>query len=178
MKKPGIVRWVLLFLFAAALIWIAVGQSSCVQGVRAMLGRKPDQPVLNSSFQVLPRSFRYYKFSLPAGSRNMALVGHFSAAVPAASASNAERAQTPQPANANSTIEVYVLPESSFEAWRNGDSGATIYQSGRVSDLKVQQTLPAGDGVYYLLFSNRFDSAAAKKIDASFMLHSDSWFAF
>jgi hypothetical protein len=38
--------------------------------------------------------------------------------------------------------------------------------------------LPAGDGTYYLLFSNRFDSGSAKKIDARFVLHSTSWFSF
>ena len=110
--------------------------------------------------------------------KNIALVGHCRVSLAAASANGPVTQQTRQPSDATGTIEVYVLPESNFEAWRKGDSGAAIYQSGRVSDLNVQQSLPAGEGVYYLLFSNRFDSSSAKKIDANFVLHSSSWFAF
>jgi hypothetical protein len=178
MKKRHVFRWLLLALFAAALLWVAVGEGSCVQGIRALLGRKPDQPILNSSFQVYPRNFRYYKFSLPAGSKDMVLIGHCGVSLAAASANAPVTQQTPQPSDATGTIEVYVLPESTFEAWRKGDSGAAIYRSGRVSDLNVQQPLPAGEGVYYLLFSNRFDSSSAKKIDANFALHSTGLLAY
>ena len=176
MKRRSVIRWILLALFAAAILWVALGQDSCAQGTRALLGRKPDQSVLNSSFQVFPHSFRYYKFSLPAGSKNMALIGHFSASVPAGNSSPGNTQRSRQ--SANGAVEVYVLTEPAFESWRKAESPRTIYQSGRVSEQNVRQNLPAGDGVYYLVFSNRFDSASAKKVTAALSLHSTSWFSY
>ncbi len=176
MKKRKIARWILLAVFIAAILWIAVGQDSCAQGTRALLGRKPDQSVLDSSFQVFPHSFRYYKFSLPAGSKNMALVGHFTVSGAAGNSNPGNAQPVGQPPN--ETIEVFVLTEPAFEGWRKGESATTIYQSGRISGQNVRQSLPAGDGLYYLVFSNRFDPASTKKVTAALSLHSTSWFSY
>jgi hypothetical protein len=164
MKKNRPTRWILLFLFLAVLAWVAVSENSCAQGVRALLGRKPDQPVLDSTFQVVRGGFRYYTFSLPEGEKNMALVGQFSVSTPGAQA---------QPG-----IEVYVLTEAEFDSWRKGTASAAVFQSGRVSEQKVQQNLPPEPGLYYLVFSNKFDPTSAKKVRASLALHSTSWIAY
>ena len=165
MKKRSLVRWTLLAVFIAAILWIAVSENSCAQGFRALVGRKPDQPVLNSSFQIAPHAFRYYQFSLPAGSKNMTLVGHFTISAAGASPSD-------------TSVEALVLTDSAFESWRTGNASPTIYDSGKVTDQKVQLKLPPGEGVYYLVFSNRFNTAAAKRVTASLALHSTSWLAY
>ncbi len=177
MKKRKIGRWILLALFVAAIAWIAVGEDSCAQGIRALVGRKPDQSVLDSSFQVFPHSFRYYKFSLPSGSKNMALVGHFSASLAPANAGSSGNALSSgqQP---NGAIDVLLLTEPAFESWRKSESAPMIYQSGSVSQANVRQSLPPQEGVYYLVFSNRSDSASAKKVTAALSLHSTSLFSY
>jgi len=174
MKKRKIARWIVLGLFIVGIVWIAASENSCAQGARQLLGRKPDQPVLNNSFQVSARSFRYYKFTLPQGSKNMALAGEFHVSVASA---NVNTPPGNQGQKSIPSIDVYVLNEPAFEIWLKGGSPASIYQS-RVSQQKLKQALPAGAGVYYLVFSNKFDPTAAKKVTASLALRSTSWFSY
>lgn len=178
MKKRKLGRWILLGLFLAVIIWVAVSSNPFAQGIRQLLGRKPDQPVLNSSFQVAAHSFRYYKFTLPEGSKNMALVGHFAVSIPNGSAGSTAGAQAPATAQSNSSIEVYVMRESAFDSWLKGNASPLIYQSGQVAELIVNQALPNGPGVYYVIFSDKFDPSAAKKVNAALSLHSTSWFSY
>ena len=175
MKKRKITRWIVLALFVAAIAWTAVSANPWAQGVRQLLGRKPDQPVLANSFQVSAHSFRYYKFTLPQGSKNMALAGEFHISLASGNAVNATGIQAQENTPG---LEVYVLNEPAFESWLRGNNAASIYQSGRVSEQKVKQVLAPGAGVYYLVFSNKFDPASAKKVTASLALHSTSWFSY
>jgi hypothetical protein len=39
----------------------------------------------------------------------------------------------------------------------------------------MQADLPAGAGVYYLVFSNKFSSKAAKSVNATVLLRYKSW---
>jgi hypothetical protein len=158
MKRRRVVRWVLLGLLVAAITWIAMSSNPFAQGVRQLLGRKPDQPVLNNSFQVSAHSFRYYKFSLPEGSKHMALVGHFEVSA--------------------GDIEVYLLSELAFGRWQKGNAVPSIYQSGKQSEQTIQQTLPTGAGVYYVVFSNKSDPGSAKKVNARLALHSTNWLSY
>lgn len=174
MKKRRVVRWVLLAFLLALIVWVAVSENSCAQGARQLLGRKPDQAVLNGSFQIAAHSFRYYKFTLPEGSKNMALVGSFRIVPGDASAPAGQNQGKPSKA----AVEVYVLNESDLDNWLKGNAASAIYQSGRVSEQKVERTLPAGSGVYYLVFSNKFDPASAKKVSAALALHSNRWFSY
>ncbi len=174
MRKPR-VRWILLALFCAAIVWIVISSNPFAQGIRAVFGSQPDQPIMDGSFSVSPHSFRYYRFSLPEGSKNVALVGQFAASMASAKSANDRSASPASGQNSGSDIEVLVLSESEFARWQKGAATGSVYQSGAVTQGKVQQSLPDGSGVYYLVFSNRLDSTVSRKVNASAFLRHKSW---
>lgn len=169
-RRGGCFRWIFTLFVLAVIAWAVFSSNPFAQGFRQLLGCKPDQPVLNSTFQVSPRSFRYYKVSLPAGSKNMVLVGTFSAQAVASPATG----QSPS----DGKIEVIVIKESDFEAWRQTNSASSVYDSGGVTQAKVQQMLPDGAGEFYVIFSNKSDITSPKKISANLVLHSGSFFSY
>jgi len=144
------------------------------QGLREMVGDKHDQAVIAKPFSVSPSAFRYYKFDLPDGSTNVALVGEF-AASPETSKAAATRQPKDQPSSAQTGIELYVLTEPGFAVWQKGYDTSPVYDSGRVPQADVQVDLPNGAGVYYLVFSNKFPGANAQSVNATLMLHYKSW---
>jgi len=76
---------------------------------------------------------------------------------------------------ADNDIEVYVLSEPAFAVWQNGYAPSSVYQSGRVSKGTLQADLPAGAGVYYLIFSNKFATRDAKSVTANVLLRYKTW---
>jgi hypothetical protein len=72
-------------------------------------------------------------------------------------------------------VEVYVLSEPAFAVWQNGYATSSVYESGRVSQGSMQADLPAGGGVYYLIFSNKFSAKTSKNIKAGVLLRYKSW---
>jgi hypothetical protein len=76
---------------------------------------------------------------------------------------------------ADSAIEVYVLSEPAFTVWQNGYATSSVYESGRVSQGTMQAELPAGAGIYYLVFSNKFAPRTAKNVNASVLVRYKSW---
>ena len=72
-------------------------------------------------------------------------------------------------------VEVYVLNEAAFAVWQNGYATSSVYESGRVAQGTMQADLPAGAGVYYLIFSNKFSSKTAKNINGTVVLRYKSW---
>ncbi len=170
MKRRGCFRWFFPLFVLAVIAWAVFSSNPFAQAFRQLLGRKPDQPVLNSTFQVSPSSFRYYKISLPAGSKNMVLVGNFSSQAIA----SATAGQSPS----DGKIEVIVIKESDLEAWRQTNSARPVYDSGGASGARVHQPLPDGAGEFYVIFSNKSDSVSPKKISANLVLHSGSFFSY
>jgi len=75
----------------------------------------------------------------------------------------------------DSDVEVYVLGEPAFAVWQNGYATSSVYESGRVSQGTMQADLPAGAGVYYLIFSNKFSAKSAKSVNATVVLRYKSW---
>jgi hypothetical protein len=133
--------------------------------VRELLGDKPDRVIVDSAFSVGPHTFRYYKFSLPVGSANVAAVGQFKSA-----------AQSPAAAaEVDNSIEAYVLTESAFTEWQKGYATASLYDSGNVAESTVHAEIPAGAGIYYLVFSNKHAPQTAKSIHATVVLRYKSW---
>jgi hypothetical protein len=198
MPKPKrhFFRWILLALFLGAIAWIAISDNPFAGDLLELSGWQPDQPVLDSSFSVAARSFRYYKFSLPNDSKNLSITGEFtvSATAPPSSALNSPASSATSNAvssptsngqsapNATSNdpdannIQVLVLTESSFAAWQSGNpTSGSVYESGKLSQGRVQAELPAGPGIYFLIFNNRFSPHAAKKLQASVFLRYKSW---
>ncbi len=50
-----------------------------------------------------------------------------------------------------------------------------MYESGKVSEGAVQADIPAGAGVYYLVFSNKSAPKTPKALHATVLLHFKSW---
>ena len=184
-RKSRHVGRVVLFLCLGALlvaiVWAATSESPFAQGLQELAGWKRDQSILANPFSVSPHSFRYYKFALPEGSLNVAIVGQFAASNDSRNAGPTDRDKDKDKdkdkdgKRADSDIELYVLSEPAFTVWQRGYAASSVYESGRVSQGTVQAELPAGAGIYYLVFSNKFAPKAAKNINATFALRYKSW---
>jgi hypothetical protein len=179
-KRRKIFLWILLGLFLLLLVWMAISDNPFAQQVQDMVGLKHDETIIETEtpFLVGAHSFRYYKFALPEGSMNVAVVGQFSATSQHDKAKPKGKDQAKNqavPADADNTIEVYVLSEPAFTVWQNGYATSSVYESGRVSEGKVQADVPAGAGIYYLVFNDRFAPKAAKSVTASVWLRYKSW---
>jgi hypothetical protein len=165
--------WTLFALLIASFLWLATSSNPFAEGFQEFAGNKHDQAIVDVPFSVSPHNFRYYKFSLPEASTNVAVVGDFSVLPETITRKKTDSKHQQPPAE--ETVEVYVLSDSAFAIWQTGYTTSSVYQSGRVSQGKLQADLPRGGGVYYLVFSNKFSSAGTRKIDATIVLHYKSW---
>ena len=163
-RRRHFLPWILLGLVLVAIVWIKISANPLAAGLREIGGDKPDQTVLERSFALAPRGFRYYTFSLPAGSSHVDLVGEFTA-VPEGNG----------PESADNGIELLVLSEAAFAIWQKGGSTSSVYDSGRMSRANLRAELPAGAGVYYAVFSNKLSASGASHVHASLRLHSRTW---
>jgi hypothetical protein len=156
--------------------------SSGAQQLQEFVGLKQDRVILDSSFSVGPHTFRYYKFALPEGSVNVAVIGQFTSVPDSLGSSNRkdtsdknkEREKSNDSKN-DSNIEVYVLTDSAFTIWQNGYATSSLYESGKVAGGTVQTEVPAGAGIYYLVFSNRAAPKTPKAVHATMLLRYKSW---
>lgn len=167
-RKRRVVFWVLLAILVGFILWVVNGDSLVPQQVRELFGVKQDRMIVDSAFSVAPRAFRYYKFSLPEGTANAAVVGQFkSVAEDAGDKSNGT--------DIDNGIEAYVLTESAFAVWQKGYATSSLYDSGNVIGSSVQADIPPGAGIYYLVFSNKSAPKTPKAVHATVMLHYKSW---
>ena len=153
-------------MFAIVIIWLASSDNPFAQAAQEAVGWKHDRTILDTAFTVGPHTFRYYKFVLPAGSVNVAVVGQFE------TVSDDEKVKDK---DVDNDIEVYVLSEGAFTIWQNGYATSAVYESGRASEGIIRTDLPAGEGIYYLIFSNKFAPKMAKNVHASALLRYKSW---
>lgn len=142
-------------LFLASVIWALASHNPFAQGIQQALGSKPEQTVLDKSFTVPAHGLRYYTFSLPSDSKNVSLVGHFT--------------------SSGGDVESFVFSDLLFADWQKGSTTSGVYESGRVSQGALHCVMPAGAGVYYMVFSNRFDPQSSKNVKAVVRLHYSSW---
>jgi len=173
-QRQRIVPWLLLALLVVAIIWAASSDNPAAQAVQEEVGWKHDQTILDSSFSVGPHTFRYYKFALPEGSVNVAVVGQFTAASEHGGSKPGDQSRD-QEKKADNSVEVYVLSEAAFTVWQNGYATSSLYESGRVAQGAIHAELPAGAGIYYLVFNNKFASKADKNVQATALLRYKSW---
>jgi len=170
-KRRRVVLWSLLALFLIAILWAAGSDNPFAQGFQELVGWKHDQAILVTPFTVSAHNFRYYKFDLPEGSMNVSIVGQFTASSADKKPANAK----PNADGIDNDIEVYVLSEPAFAVWQNGYATSSVYESGRVSQGTMQAELPAGAGVYYLIFSNKFSPKTVKNVNSTVLLRYKSW---
>jgi len=171
-KKRRIALWGLLGLLLGAILWASTSDSQFAQGVQELVGWKHDQTILETPFSVTARNFRYYKFDLPEGSMNVSILGQFTSSADKKSAGVKPKDGADGDDN---DVEVYVLSEPAFAVWQNGYATSSVYESGRVPQGNMQADLPAGAGVYYLIFSNKFSPKTSKNISATVLLRYKSW---
>jgi hypothetical protein len=176
--KRRTVLWILLAIFVAGILWVAMSDNPFAQQAQEFVGFKQDRIILDSAFSVGPHTFRYYKFALPEGSVNVTVVGHFSCAAEVAGATN-RKSQADKNKSTDSevdnNIEAYVLTDAAFTVWQNGYATSSLYESGKVSEASVQADVPAGAGIYYLVFSNKSAPKTPKAIHATVLLRYKSW---
>ena len=177
--KRRVLVWVLLVILAGVILWAVTSDSQGAQQVQEFVGFKQDRIVLDSAFSVGPHTFRYYKFALPEGSVNVTVVGQFKSSADVSGASNRKNQTTDKTqskdADSDNNVEVYVLTEPAFTVWQNGYATSTLYESGKVPEGTVQAEIPAGAGIYYLVFSNKSAPKTPKAIHATVLLRYKSW---
>jgi len=187
-RKRRVILWTLLAILVAGVVWVSIGVGLVPLGVRELFGFKPDRIIVDASFSVGPHTFRYYKFSLPEGSANVAVVGQFKSAaqVPvagiqspagdnAANESGDVNKDQNREAELDNSIEAYVLTEPAFKVWQKGSAPSSLYDSGYVAESALQADIPAGAGIYYLVFSNKSAPKTPKAVHATVALHYKSW---
>jgi hypothetical protein len=158
------------------ILWALLSDNAGAQHLQELVGMKQDRVILDSTFSVGPHTFRYYKFALPEGSLNVAVVGQFNST---ADLQNSSIHKTPvvdkNGTDADNNIEVNILTESAFTVWQNGYATSSLYESGRVPEGTVQADVPAGAGIYYLVFNNKSSPKTPKTVRAAVVLRYKSW---
>jgi hypothetical protein len=170
---------ILLAILFGAILWAGTSDSPGAQQVQEFVGWKHDRIILDTAFSVGPHTFRYYKFALPEGSVNVAVVGHFTSAADSSIVGNrrdpTKAKNSKEKEDIDNNIEVNVLTDSAFTVWQNGYATGALYESGKVAEGSVQADVPAGAGIYYLVFSNKAAPMTAKSVHAAVLLRYKSW---
>ncbi len=169
---------ILLTILAGLILWAGMSDRQSAQQVQEFVGWKHDRIILDAPFSVGPHTFRYYKFALPEGSVNVAVVGQFTSVADSSNVSNRRdiiRAKNKEKEDIDNGIEVYVLSEPAFTVWQNGYATSSLYESGKVAVGNLQADVPAGAGIYYLVFSNKFAPKTPKSVQATVLLRYKSW---
>lgn len=157
-------------------MWVASSDDPIAQNIQDLLGWKHDQAIVEAPFSVAPNNFQYFKFSLPEASLNVSIVGDFAAT--AGNEIKPRKTKEKNPAKGavgDENLEVFVLTESAFAVWQNGYSTGSLYDSGRGPRGNIQADLPPGAGIYYLIFNNKFEPMAAKRVQATVFLRYRNW---
>lgn len=172
-KKRRIILWTFLIFLALAVVWTFGSRDPFAQGVREALGSKPDQLVLNKSFSLPPRAFRYYTFTLPKDSKDVSIVGSFDTAI--GNSTDADRPTGQQPASEpDNGVEVYLLSEQDFANWQKEIASSPTHEIAHGAKGTMQKNLPDGPGLFYLVFSNRREPLS-RTINATALLRYKSW---
>jgi hypothetical protein len=148
-------------------LWVAIGRGPAAGEVQEFVRWSQAQTIVDASVPLNPRSFSSHEFTIPPGALDVIVDGEF-AASPGSQrhtiGSKNEGGKDP-----DDRIEVYVLSNSAFAVWSSGYSTDTLYQSGSVAEAAIYAPLPAGGGVYDLVFSNR-TSTHAKTVHTTILL--------
>jgi len=173
-RSRGFLFFLLVMLLIGLVVLTATSDSPVAQQVQEVAGWKHDQIILDTPFTVGPHTFRYYKFTLPEGSVNVAIMGQFSAESPVPVA-HKNKDTTDSEKESDAGIEVFVLTDAAFTVWQNGYATSSVYESGKVPTGMVQAEIPAGAAVYYLVFSNKSSPKTPKSVHATVLLRYKSW---
>jgi hypothetical protein len=118
----------------------------------AAAGKEMSAVVVNGSFIVEPRNYKFFKVVVGGDMSRACVEGTFSAT------------------GANNDIEVSVLEETQYLNWQNRHKFEAAYQSGRVTAGKLKVELPLEPATYFIVFSNRFSLISNKSVVADLKL--------
>jgi ribosomal protein L40E len=166
-RRNRILRWLLVPVILAALLWVATSQSPSAQEVQEYMHWSQAQTIVDTQAPLNPRSFWSHEFTVPPGALDVSLSGEFTALDVNPQHANGRNSESGK--DHNDGIEAYVLTNSAFAVWSGGYSTDTLYQSGSLAGDVINAPLPAGAGVYELVFSNR-SSPNAKTVHATVLL--------
>lgn len=116
-----------------------------VQAVQTNQNPSHSTTIANSVYKVGPGKYEYISFYSPCSST---VTGQFSAE-----------------AALGDNIIVYLLDQNNFDAFKNGNSAQTYYNSGKVSSGSLNVGI--SPGIYYLIMSNTYSSFSTKTVSMS-----------
>jgi hypothetical protein len=100
----------------------------------------------NGAATVGAASYTWYKFVVPANVAQIAVTGHFAAT-----------------GGTGNDIDCFILDEDGFANLKNGHTANTYYNSGRVTQAKIEaRNLPPR--TYYVMLDNRFSLFTPKAV--------------
>jgi hypothetical protein len=103
------------------------------------------QEIVNENVTVNASSYAYYNFTVPSAASTIQVNGNFTVA-------------------GGNDIKVYIMDESNFKNWQNGQNPSTYYNSGELTAGNFTVTLPSS-GTYYLVYDNTFSLNMQKNVD-------------
>jgi len=157
---------VYLILLVLATLWVSLGNDPVAPLLRDEITGARTQTIVETSLSVKPQSFSFYEFTVPPGAVNVRVTGQFSAE---------GRPDKKSDKGSDNNIEAYVLTDSAFVVWRNGYATGSRYASDKISHATIDAALPAGSGIYYLVFNNRFSQRTEKTVHTAVLLHYQTW---
>jgi RNA polymerase subunit RPABC4/transcription elongation factor Spt4 len=166
-RKRRILLWLFVLALFGVALWAATSQSPEAEEVQEFVHLSQAQTIVDAPVPVNPRSFSSREFTVPPGALDVSVTGEFTASANSPRRSNGR--DNGGGKDHDNGVEVYVLTNSAFVIWSSGYSTATLYQSGLTDEGVINAPLPAGAGVYYLVFSNRV-SPRAKMVQATGVL--------
>jgi hypothetical protein len=169
-QRRRVVPWLLVLVVLGAVVWAATSERPSARQVQELVGWSHAQTIVDAAVAVDPRGFSAFEFTVPPGALDVRVAGDFSAA--AASLRNTNSKETRK--DLDTGIEAFVLTDAALVVWRSGYSTQTQYESGPAVSATIDAALPAGAGVYHLVFSNK-TSPRAKTVRANVLLRYKSW---
>jgi len=100
----------------------------------------------NGAATVGATAYTWYKFVVPENVAQVAVTGHFAAT-----------------GGTGNDIDCFILDEDGFANLKNGHTANTYYNSGRVTQAKIEARNLAA-GTYYILLDNRFSLFTPKAV--------------
>jgi hypothetical protein len=178
-RPPLRAQWLGLFVLGllvlgllGALLWTATSKSPAALQVQEFVSWSHGQAIIDDSVSVKAGSFAAFTFTVPTGALDISITGEFSSVADTARGNGHGSKQNGK--NDDAGIEAYVLADNAFAVWSSGYSAESQYESGSVTSTTINAALPAGAGVYHLVFSNK-NSPRAKTVHATVLMRYKSW---
>jgi hypothetical protein len=155
-RKWRIAIWLLVPVLVFGIWWFATPTNSRhgSSPLGQLTAQQYAEPLPQTSFTVNALSYNAVKFEVPASSFDVSVVGRVGAA-----------------GGSGNDIEVYVLSEDAYVNWQNRHNTSSFYNSGRMTQVNLNVSLPPNEGTYYIVFNNRFSMLSPKAVEANVTLH-------